>query len=179
MNKLKLLIAGLLLVICVSPVMAISAQYDTRDAEVIAQTYMTAFYHGDANIAARQLHPKSLENIRTAILEELKKAKKAGKTQELLNQFGFDVTAESLQKMTSYEIYAEIIKSNHLKAGKDASQAMRAATVKAIETHLIKPDKAIVSLRIKIPKNGQFITQNTTLSLLRHSGSWKVVPDGQ
>lgn len=177
--KIQKLLVALFLVYCTSVAMAASPENETRDAEHVAQVYMTAFFHGDAMIAASQLHPESLEKIRLAIVGEVEKAKTAGTTKELLNQLGFELDADALLKMNSYEIYAEIIKSNHLKAGQAASQAMKAATVEAVKTDPINPDKATVYLRVKIPKNGQFITQNSTISLLRHSGSWRVVPDGQ
>jgi hypothetical protein len=177
MKKLMLMMTVLLLLAYFSTALASLPEKDMHDAEHIAQTYMTAFYHGDAMAAASQLLPESLENIKTTILDELQKAKKAGKTKELLNQLGFEVDATSLSKMNSREVYAEIIKSNHKKAGKAASLAMKAATVESVKSDLIEPNKIQVSLRIRIPKNGQFITQNSSLSLQKYLGTWKVVPD--
>lgn len=178
MKILKLLIA-FSLVFCANAAMAAAPENEIRDAEQVAQVYMTAFFHGDAMTAASQLHPESLEKIEVAIVEEVEKAKKTGTTKELLSQLGFELDAVELLKMNSYQIYGEIIKSNHLKAGQAASQAMKAATVEVVKTDLINPNKATVYLRIKIPKNGQFISQDAAISLLRVSGSWKVVPDGQ
>ncbi len=180
MNILKLLIVVVLLVFFTKLSIATTVpENDTRNAEHVAQVYLTAFYHGDAMSAASQLHSESLEKIKTAIVEEIYKAKAAGTTKELLKQLGCEVDVDALLKMNGYQIYAEIIKSNHVKAGEAASRAMKAATVEAVKADMIKPGKATVTLRIKIPRNGQFITQKAAISLLKHSGSWKVVPDGQ
>lgn len=156
-----------LLVFVVIPVKILAS--DTSDAELVAKRYMTAFFTNDLRTAASLMHPKALLDMRSGLLAEMDKYRKAGHESEFYRSMNLDPKI-NLEELDLQDLYVLIL-TGARSLDPAATKAMQNATVQIQGSEVISDDKILVTLNLRI---GTFVQDSPTM-VQRHEDSWKVV----
>jgi hypothetical protein len=149
-------------------------QSDLSGAERVAKDYMTAFFRGDFEKAAKLTHPDTLATLKQSFLVKLDQAQAEGRQSELLREIGIKVDVRSLRSMNPHDFYVTIIKSNQKRGNFGALKAMNRTKVEVVGSELLNANEAAVRLRIKIPADDGVDSRAGGLLLSRYKKYWRV-----
>ena len=147
-------------------------QSDLSGAERVAKDYMTAFYRGDFEKAAKLTHPDTLATLKLSFLAKLDLAQ--GRQSEMLREMGIKVDIRTLRSMNPHDFYVTIIKSNQKRGNTDALKTMNRTKVEVIGSELVNANEAAVRLRIKNPADDGVNSRAGGLLLSRYKKYWRV-----
>ncbi len=150
------------------------SQSDLRVAERVAKEYMTAFFRGDFEKAAKLTHPDTLATLKHTFLAKLDQARAEGRQSELLKEIGVTVDVRTLRSMNPHDFYVTIVKSNQKRGRNEALKAMDRTTVEVVSSELLNDNEAAVQLKIKIPSDDGVDSRAGGLLLRRSEKSWRV-----
>ena len=149
-------------------------QSDLSSAERVAEDYMTAFFRGDFEKAAKLTHPDTLATLKQSFLIKLNQARAEGRQSELLSEVGIQVDVRTLRSMTPHDFYVTIIKSNQKRGNTDALKAMNRTKVVVVGSQLLNANQAAVRLKIIIPADDGVDRRDGGLLLSRYKKYWRV-----
>ena len=150
-------------------------QSDLAGAERVAKEYMTAFFRGDFEKAAKLTHPDTLATLKQTFLVKLEQAQAEGRQGELLEEIGVKVDVRTLRSMNPHDFYVTIVKSNQKRGNSDALKAMmNKAQVEVISSELLNANQAAVRLKVKTPAGDGADNRIGGLLLSRHDKYWRV-----
>ena len=149
-------------------------QSDLSAAERVAKEYMTAFFHGDFERAAKLTHPDTLATLKQNFLIQLEQAQRGGRQSELLKEIGVKEDVRTLRNMSPQDLYVTLVRSNQERGTSDAMKSMSKTSVEVISSELLGTDQAAVRLRIKIPADDGVENRAGGLLLSRYKTYWRV-----
>jgi hypothetical protein len=147
---------------------------DLSEAETVAVSYMTAFFHGDVQTAANLTHQETLENLRSTYLRELDKAQAEGREQQFLEEAGVRVDSTTLRNMGVHDLYVTLVGSNQKKGRPEQLRAMQRAVVSAESSKMLNADEVAVRLKIVIPGDKGSVNQVDRLLVAKQGNLWRV-----
>ena len=150
------------------------SQSDLRVAERVAIEYMTAFFRGDFEKAAKLTHPDTLATLKQTFIAKLDQAQAEGRQNELLKEIGVKVDARALRGMSPHDFYVTIVKSNQKRGRNDALKAMDRTTVEVVSSELLNANEAAVRVKINIPADDGVDNRAGGLLLRRYKKYWRV-----
>ena len=150
------------------------SQSDLRVAEKIAIEYMTAFFRGDFEKAAKLTHPDTLATLKQTFIAKLDQAQAEGRQSELLKEIGVKNDARAMRSMSPHDFYVTIVKSNQKRGRNDALKAMDRTTVEVVSSELLNANEAAVRVKIKIPADDGVDNRAGGLLLRRYKKYWRV-----
>jgi hypothetical protein len=150
------------------------SQSDLRVAESVAIEYMTAFFRGDFEKAAKLTHPDTLATLKQTFIAKLDQAQAEGRQSELLKEIGIKADARTLRSMNPDDLYVTIVKSNQKRGSNDALKGMARTTVEVVSSELLNANEAAVRVRIKIPDHDGVDNRAGGLLLRRYKKYWRV-----
>lgn len=150
------------------------SQSDLRVAERVAIEYMTAFFRGDFEKAAKLTHPDTLATLKQTFIAKLNQAWAEGRQSELLKEIGVKADAGTLRSMSPADLYVTIVKSNQKRGSNDALKGMDRTTVEVVSSELLNANEAAVRVKIKIPAHDGVDSRAGGLLLRRHKKYWRV-----
>lgn len=164
-----------ILLVCIAVYANIAnSQSDLTSAERVAREYMTAFYRGDFDRAAKLTHPDTLATLKQAFLIQLEQAQREGRQSELLNEIGVKEDVRTLRSMNPHDLYVTLVKSNQKRGNSDAMKSMSKTRVEILSSEMLGLDQAAVRLRIKVPAETGIETRAGGLLLSRYGKYWRV-----
>jgi hypothetical protein len=149
-------------------------QYDLSGAERVAKDYMTAFFRGDFEKAAKLTHPDTLATLKQTFLVKLDQAQAEGRQSEMLKEIGVQVDVKILRKMNPQDFYVTIVQSNRKRGNSDALKAMNRTKVEVVGSELLNADEAAVRLKITNPAKDGVDNRAGGLLLRRYNKFWRV-----
>lgn len=150
-------------------------QSDLAGAERVAKDYMTAFFRGDFEKAAKLTHPDTLATLKQTFLVKLDQAQAEGRQSELLKEIGVKVDVRTLRSMNPHDFYVTIVKSNQKRGNSDALKAMMNRTqVEVVSSELLNANEAAVRLKVKAPTADDTDNRIGGLLLSRYDKFWRV-----
>ena len=149
-------------------------QSDLSGAERVAQDYMTAFFRGDFEKAAKLTHPDTLATLKQTFLVKLDQAQTEGRQSELLKELGVKVDVRTLRSMNPRDFYVTIVKSNQKRGDSDALKAMNRTKVEVVSSELLNANEAAVRLIISNPAKEGVDNRAGGLLLSRYKKYWRV-----
>lgn len=149
-------------------------QSDLSAAERVAKDYMTAFFRGDFEKAAKLTHPDTLATLKQSFSAKLDQARAEGRQSELLREIGLKEDTRTLRSMNPHDFYVTIVKSNQKRGNSDALKAMNRTKVEVVGSELLKADEAAVRLRIISPAADGAENRAGGLLLSRYKKYWRV-----
>jgi predicted lipid-binding transport protein (Tim44 family) len=149
-------------------------QSDLKSAERVAREYMTAFYRGDFDKAAKLTHPDTLATLKRSFLIQLEQAQREGRQNEFLNEIGVKEDVRTLRAMNPHDLYVTLVKSNQKRGSSDALKTMKKTKVEILSSEMRGADQAAVRLRIKIPADDGVEDRAGGLLLSRYKKYWRV-----
>jgi len=149
-------------------------QNDLSAAERVARGYMTAFFRGDFEKAAKLTHPDTLATLKHAFLIKLDQAQADGRQSELLKEIGIKIDVGTLRRKNPHDFYVAITKSNQKRGNADALKAMKGTKVEVIDSELLNANEATVQLRIQVPADAGGGSRAGGLLLRRYKKYWRV-----
>ena len=149
-------------------------QSDLSGAERVAKDYMTAFYRGDFEKAAKLTHPDTLATLKQTFLVKLDQAQTEGRQSELLKELGVKVDVRTLRSMNPRDFYVTIVKSNQKRGDSDALKAMNRTKVEVVSSELLNANEAAVRLKISNPAKEGVDNRAGGLLLSRYKKYWRV-----
>jgi hypothetical protein len=164
-----------ILLLCITVYANIAhCQSDLTSAERVATEYMTAFYRGDFDRAAKLTHPDTLATLKQSFLIQLEQARREGRQNDLLNAIGVKENIRTLRSMNPHDLYVTLVKSNQKRGNSDAMKSMSKTRVEVLSSEMLGADQAAVRLRIKIPANDGVEDRAGGLLLSRYNKYWRV-----
>lgn len=145
------------------------------EAEKVARTYMTAFFHSDIDIAVSLMHPVILEQQKANIAKAYDEAKKQGKEKELRSSFEHIGNLDSLLQLPTPEFWSTLMKKDRERAPAQNLEAMKKSVVKVIGSETIKENTVKVKLQITTPTGKGESKQEGAILLSLYNGKWRVV----
>ena len=165
----------LVLTLCLAIISDVAyGQNDLRNAERVAKEYMTAFYRGDFDKAARLTHPDTLATLKQTFLASLDEARAEGRQREMLKDIGVREDVETLRNMSPHDLYVTLIKSNQKRGNNEALQNMEQTTVEIVSSKLLNANEAAVELKINMPSTDGVENRAGGLLLRRYQKYWRV-----
>jgi hypothetical protein len=152
----------------------VHAQSDLAEAENVAKTYMTSFFHGDMETAASLTQQQALDNFRQTFIQELDKAQSEGRVHEFLAETGLESDPETIRKMSPHDLFVVVVGSNQKRGKSSALQAMKRTRVEVEGSEKLNENEASVRLKIVIPANTGPINQSGGLLLVKQDKTWRV-----
>ena len=150
------------------------SQSDLRVAERVAKEYMTAFFRGDFEKAAKLTHPDTLATLKNTFLAKLDQAQAEGRQNELMKEIGVTVDVQTLRSMSPHDFYVTLVKSNQKRGRNDALKTMNRTTVEVVSSEQLDDNEAAVQLKIEIPADDGVDIRAGGLLLRRYKKSWRV-----
>lgn len=150
------------------------SQIDLSVAESVAKEYMTAFFRGNFEKAAKLTHPDTLATLKQTFIAKLDQAQTEGRQSQLLEEIGVKVDVATLRDMSPHDFYVTIVKSNQKRGSNDAFKSMDQTTVEVVSSELLNDNEAAVRLKIKIPSDDVVDNRAGGLLLRRHKKYWRV-----
>ncbi len=142
-------ILRILLLLCISST-TLSAQ-EARQIEApeeVATRYMTAFFHGELEVAASLLGPGILDPLKSTLKHQLDTAPSRDRS-AFLEQLGY-ASVEEFVKTPPKEIFIRMTRLNGIASPAFAERAKK-ATIAVDRTEEIAPERRRVKIRIHIP----------------------------
>ena len=162
-----------LILVGASPILGSDTQ--PTEAEKVARTYMTAFFHGDIDNAVSLMHPVILEQQKANIAKAYEEAKKKGKEKEFRESFKHIGDVDSLLKLPAPEFWSTLMKKDRERAAAQNLEAMKKSVVKVIGSETTKENTVKVKLQITIPTATGETKQEGAILLSLYNGKWRVV----
>ena len=151
-----------------------NGQSELPGAERVAKDYMTAFFQGDFEKAAKLTHPDTLATLKQIFIVKLDQAQAEGRQRELLKEIGVQVDVKTLRSMNPHDFYVTIVKSNQKRGNREALKAMNRTKVEVVSSELLNANEAAVRLKITIPADGGVDNRAGGLLLRRYNKFWRV-----
>ena len=149
-------------------------QSDLSAAERVAREYMTAFFQGDFERAAKLTHPDTLATLKQNFLIQLEQAQREGRQSELLKEIGVKEDVRTLRNMNPHDLYITLVRSNQKRGNSDAMKSMSKTRVEVLSSEFLGADQAAVRLRITIPADDGVENRAGGLLLSRYKKYWRV-----
>ena len=155
---------------------AYAAESSLSEAEKVAQTYMTAFFHGNVKLSFSLMDQEILQEHQNSIKEAYESSKKDGSSEKFVKQFDNINNLDELLKLPPNEFFVILSEKNRERARPEHLEMMKKAIVKVTNSAFIEGNKAKVSLEIINPKpDGGTFMQKGGLILSLKNGKWFVV----
>jgi len=152
----------------------INAQENLRDAEEVAVSYMTAFFHGDIETAVSLMHQDTLEDLRDIFLSELNEAKSENRETDFLSKIEIQIDPIHLESMNLHDLAVLLISSNQRTGSSSTLEKMKQVAVNVEQSELVGVNEAIVQLKIAIPEDSTVPSQVAELFLVNKGDVWRV-----
>ena len=142
------------------------------EAEECAQKYLTAFFHGDLDTAAKLSHPETLENLKEAYLQQVA----IGAIPE--NEFRKELAIPVDEELTSIDpgyFFVKLQEINRSGAPPGYNEAMEKTTVAVKSSEMSAEGLVKVTLVVVTPTRNGDSAQESPIYVKKHDGKFLVV----
>jgi hypothetical protein len=152
----------------------VNAQSNLSGAEEVAKTYLTAFFHGDMEVAANLTHQDTLEKLKKNILLDLEKAQSEGRVQQFLDEAGIKSSPDKFRQMSAHNLFITLVGDNQKRASAAELQAMKRTVVNVEQSELVNANEVSVRLKILLPADRGTVNQSAILLFAKQGNAWRV-----
>ncbi|MFA6009824.1 MAG: hypothetical protein WC799_07560 [Desulfobacteraceae bacterium] len=153
-----------------------SSESSLSEAETVAQTYMTALFHGNLKLSFSLMDQEILQEQQNSIKNAYESSIKDGSSEIFVKQFNNINDLAELLKLPPNEFFVILSEKDRERARPEHLELMKKTIVKVTDSAFMEDNKAKVSLEIINPKpDGNPFMQKGGLILALKNGKWFVV----
>ena len=152
---------------------------ELSEPEMIAQEYMTAFFHGNLERSFSLMHPDVLKKQKKAIVDAYETAKKEGNAEKFRQDFPNIDDLDSTLQLPAKDLFILLAQKGLEKAPEQDREAMKKTVVQVIGSSSADNGTVRVSLVVTTPTPTGSHKQNAELILSRYMGKWRVVKNAE